>query len=300
MFGHLNRLRRSLLPSSLKKQHALESFGLSHCRIRFLSSIPKKSSSRPASVVSGLPDGAKRVLLHSCCAPCSGAMIEEMHSVAGLDVTIYFYNPNIHPRAEYNLRKDENKRYADTLGIPFVDDDYDVEEWYHRAKGMEFDPERGARCTMCFDMRLDRTAQYAATHGFHTFTTTNATSRWKDQDQVNSSGVRAGTMWGVPYWQYDWQTDQMTERKYQINANERFYKQQYCGCSYSLRDSNAWRKEQGMDPVKIGTTFYEDPVADAAEESREVVDGFFREFEHRNQLRRQKRQKWEQKIRRER
>ena len=110
---------------------------------------------------------------------------------------------------------------------------------------------------------------------------TNATSRWKDQDQVNGSGVRAGKMWGVEYWLYDWQTDRMTERKYQINADRTFYKQQYCGCSYSMRDSNAWRAENGMPPIKIGTTFYEDPVADAAEESREVVEGFFAEFDHR-------------------
>ena len=238
------------------------------------------------------PNGARKVLLHSCCAPCSGAMIEEMHDTAGLDVTIYFYNPNIHPRAEYTLRKDENKRYADALGIPFIDADYDADEFFRRAKGMEFDPERGPRCTMCFDMRLDKTAQHAATHGFDTFTTTNATSRWKDQDQVNGSGVRAGKMWGVPYWEYDWQTDQMTERKYEINAKEKFYKQQYCGCTFSLRDSNAWRKEQGMDPIVIGGDYvYADPIADAAEESREVVEGFFKEFEYRNELRKDKRRK---------
>ena len=234
------------------------------------------------------PNGSDRVLLHSCCAPCSGAMIEEMHE-QGLDVTIYFYNPNIHPRLEYTLRKNENKRFAEELGINFVDADYDADEFFRRAKGMEFDPERGPRCTMCFDMRLDKTAQYAATHGFPTFTTTNATSRWKDQDQVNSSGMRAGRMWGVEYWLYDWQTDRMTERKYQINADRSFYKQQYCGCSYSMRDSNAWREENGMEPIKIGTTFYEDPIADAAEEAREVVEGFFAEFDYRNQLRKEKR-----------
>ena len=77
-----------------------------------------------------------KVLLHSCCAPCSGAMIEELQE-QGLAVTVYFYNPNIHPRKEYDIRKNENIRFAAKLGIPIVDADYDVEEWYRRARGME-------------------------------------------------------------------------------------------------------------------------------------------------------------------
>lgn len=81
------------------------------------------------------------------------------HSVtAGHEVTIFFYNPNIHPREEYEIRKEENKRFAEKMGTPFVDADYDTEEWFRRARGMEFDPERGSRCTMCFDMRMERTA----------------------------------------------------------------------------------------------------------------------------------------------
>ena len=102
----------------------------------------------------------------------------------GAQVTIFFYNPNIHPRKEYEIRKEENKRYAADLGIEFVDADYDTEEWYRRARGMEFDPERGGRCSMCFDMRMERTALHAYEHGFDCFTTTNATSRWKDQQQA--------------------------------------------------------------------------------------------------------------------
>lgn len=94
-----------------------------------------------------------QVLLHSCCAPCSGAMVEEMVSRKKMDVTIFFYNPNIHPRQEYNIRKDENKRYAEQLGIPFIDADYDVDEWHDRAKGMEFSPERGARLHCSFTFR---------------------------------------------------------------------------------------------------------------------------------------------------
>ena len=116
-----------------------------------------------------VPNGEKRVLLHSCCAPCSGPLIEKMHE-SGLELTIFFYNPNIHPKKEYELRKEENIRYAEKLGIPFVDADYDVQDWFARAKGMEKEPEKGVRCTMCFDMRFVRTALYAHEHDFKVIT----------------------------------------------------------------------------------------------------------------------------------
>mmetsp|Transcript_55835 Transcript_55835/g.153565 ORF Transcript_55835/g.153565 Transcript_55835/m.153565 type:complete len:167 (+) Transcript_55835:1-501(+) len=131
---------------------------------------------------------------------------------------------------------------------------------------------------------MERTALYAFEHGFDCFTTTNATSRWKDQPQVNGSGLRAAAKYDFSpfYWKYDWQTDTMTERKYRINAEQRFYKQEYCGCSYSLRDSNIWRKQNGIPPVRIGgdtaglgSRYFEDAEADAREESAEVVDAFF-------------------------
>ena len=95
----------------------------------------------------------------------------------GLDVTVFFYNPNIHPIAEYEIRKNENKKFCEAHGVPFVDCDYDARAWFERTKGLEYEPERGARCTACFDMRMEVTAAYAAAHGFQTFTTTNAASR---------------------------------------------------------------------------------------------------------------------------
>jgi len=113
------------------------------------------------------PDGVKRVLLHSCCAPCSGAMVEEMCSYGNdhLELVVFFYNPNIHPKKEYLIRKEENKRFCRKLNIEFVDCDYEPKTWYSRMKGMEFDPERGRRCTECFDMRMERTALYAHENG---------------------------------------------------------------------------------------------------------------------------------------
>lgn len=147
----------------------------------------------------------------------------------------------------------------------------------------EFDPERGQRCTACFDMRMERTALYAHEHGFHAIATTNATSRWKDAAQVDGAGHRAAARYaGLVYWCQDWKTDEMTLRKYEISARERFYKQEYCGCSYSLRDSNDWRKANGIPKIQIGgdaaglgERYFSDPLVDAAEESQDVVDEFF-------------------------
>ena len=243
------------------------------------------SSSTNSTSTSGaqfpVPVAGDRVLLHSCCAPCSGAMVEAMVE-QGLDVTIYFYNPNIHPKEEYEVRKEENKRFAKQLGVPFIDADYDddVHEWYRRAEGLEWSPERGERCTMCFDMRMERTALHAAEHGFPFITTTNATSRWKDEVQVDDSGARAAARYaGVSYWHEDWKDDDMTRRKYEINADMQFYKQEYCGCSYSLRDVNAFRRSPeggALGPVRIPSqAVYHDPAADAEEESLENVDKFF-------------------------
>ncbi|MFC0709930.1 epoxyqueuosine reductase QueH [Azorhizophilus paspali] len=105
-----------------------------------------------------LPKGAGRLLLHSCCAPCSGEVMEAI-AASNIDYTT-FYNPNIYPEQEYLPRKEENIRFAKKHGVPFVDADYDVDNWFTRAKGMERESERGIRCTMCFDMPLERVMNF--------------------------------------------------------------------------------------------------------------------------------------------
>ncbi len=205
-----------------------------------------------------LPENAKdnRVLMHSCCAPCAGDLMERM-KVSGIDVTIFFYNPNIHPRKEYLIRKEENIRFAEKLGIPFVDADYDVQNWFKRAKGMEWEPERGIRCTACFDMRFERTALHAYENGFTTITSSLGISRWKNMDQINDCGIRAASHYeGVDYWTYNWRKEGGAARMYEIAKREEFYKQEYCGCIFSLRDSNEWRVKNGREEIKIGEEFY--------------------------------------------
>ena len=202
------------------------------------------------------PNGAKKVLLHSCCAPCSGEVMEAM-AASGIEYTIYFYNPNIHPKEEYELRKQENIRFAEKTGIPFVDADYDTDNWFARAKGLEHEPERGARCTMCFDMRFDRTALYAHEHGFPVITSCLGLSRWKDMDQINASGERVAAKYpGITYWTYNWRKLGGANRMVEIAKREEFYQQEYCGCVYSLRDTNKWRVENGREKIVRGEKFY--------------------------------------------
>jgi predicted adenine nucleotide alpha hydrolase (AANH) superfamily ATPase len=176
---------------------------------------------------------------------------------SGIEYSIFFYNPNIHPRAEYEIRKRENIAFAEKHGIEFIDADYDKDEWFARARGMEHEPERGRRCTMCFDMRFERTALYAHEHGFPVITSSLGISRWKNMAQINDCGVRAASRYpGLVYWEYNWRKKGGSERMIQISKREQFYQQEYCGCVYSLRDTNAYRAARGRPPIRIGVKFY--------------------------------------------
>ena len=115
-----------------------------------------------------MPDGEQKLLLHSCCAPCAGEIMEAV-AISKIETTVFFYNPNIHPQEEYEIRKDENKRFCDKLGFNFIDADYDKDNWFERIKGLENEPERGARCTQCFDMRFERSALYAQENNFKVY-----------------------------------------------------------------------------------------------------------------------------------
>lgn len=204
-----------------------------------------------------LPNGHNKVLLHSCCAPCSGEVMEAMLA-SGIDYTIFFYNPNIHPLKEYELRKEENIRFAEQFGVPFVDADYDKDNWFDRARGMEWEPERGVRCTMCFDMRFERTALYAHENGFPVITSSLGISRWKDMKQINDCGVRAAAHYpDMLYWEFNWRKGGGSSRMIEISKRERFYQQEYCGCIYSLRDSNRHRVASGRQRIEIGVQYYQ-------------------------------------------
>ena len=204
-----------------------------------------------------LPNNGKKLLLHSCCAPCAGEIMEAI-AASGIETTIYFYNPNIHPKEEYEIRKDENIRFAEKLGFKFIDADYDKDNWFKRVKGLEDAPERGERCTVCFDMRFEKSALFAHENSYDTFATTLGISRWKDLEQINTSGLKAAKRYNdVVFWDFNWRKQGGSARMLEISKQEKFYKQEYCGCVYSLRDTNRWRKSQGREIIKRGINFYE-------------------------------------------
>ena len=181
------------------------------------------------------PEGADRVLLHTCCAPCSSAIIECLMR-SGITPTVYYCNPNIYPQEEYLIRKNECSRYAESLGLDIVDADYDHAEWLEAVRGLEGEPERGGRCLQCFRFRLDRAAEYAEGHGFRVLTTTLASSRWKSLDQINEAGRWAVSRHpSVLWWDRNWRKGGLQERRGQIIREYGFYNQQYCGCEFSIR-----------------------------------------------------------------
>ncbi len=189
------------------------------------------------------PGGAREILLHACCAPCSGAILECLRE-SGIAPVVFFSNSNIYPRAEYDLRLAELRRYADLMGVELVEDEYDHDAWLAAVRGLEREPERGARCAACFRFRLARAARYAASRGLPVLATTLASSRWKDLDQVNEAGEAACstslhvTAASVPsqaveFWPQNWRKGGLQERRNEVLREQGFYNQNWCGCEFS-------------------------------------------------------------------
>ena len=205
-----------------------------------------------------------KVLVHACCAPCSGAILEwlvqhrpqpeepagDRAEAAGEGLpTVFFSNSNIFPLAEYELRRGELLRYAAQLGhmatdgsqepkgLVVIDDVYDHEAWRCAVRGLECEPERGQRCLQCFRFRLERAARYAHEHGFNVLTTTLASSRWKDLGQVDAAGSYACSLFpGLRWWGRNWRKGGLQERRSAIIREQNFYNQTWCGCEFSHHD----------------------------------------------------------------
>ena len=196
-------------------------------------------SKQPAIIV---PMGCNKVLLHACCAPCSSAIVEWLvaHTI---EPVIFYFNPNIYPLEEYEIRKSESKRHAESLGIKWIDFDYDHEAWLQAVCGLENEPERGKRCEACFYYRLAATARKAQELGIPFFATTLASSRWKNLDQINAAG-KAAELPGVQFWDQNWRKDGLQERRNQLLKEYDFYNQTYCGCEFSMRTGHDGLCEQ--------------------------------------------------------
>lgn len=174
------------------------------------------------------------MLLHACCAPCSSAIVEWLVQ-HGVRPVIFYYNPNIFPREEYDIRKNESKRHAEHLGLQWIDGDYDHESWRQGVCGLEGEPERGRRCEQCFTLRLVETAKRAKALGMKYFATTLASSRWKSLEQIERAGRQAEqVVGGTVFWAQNWRKGGLQERRNQLLREYQFYNQQYCGCEFSM------------------------------------------------------------------
>jgi len=149
---------------------------------------------------------------------------------------LFYYNPNIYPLEEYEIRKNECTRYAQSLGIEIIDGDYTHSDWLKSVTGMESEPERGARCMQCFRIRMQATAAKAHELNIDRFATTLASSRWKSLEQIAEAGHWAAYQYdGVEFWEKNWRKDGLSERRNQLLKENGFYNQQYCGCEFSMR-----------------------------------------------------------------
>ena len=175
------------------------------------------------------------ILLHTCCAPCSSAIIEWL-LVHDIQPTLFYFNPNIYPVEEYEIRKAECTRYASSQGIEIIDGDYNHTLWLNEVKGLAFEPERGARCLQCFKIRLLETARQAEERGINRIATTLASSRWKSLEQIAEAGHWAVAQYhNVEFWEKNWRKEGLSERRRILLKENEFYNQQYCGCEFSIR-----------------------------------------------------------------
>ena len=194
------------------------------------------------AVVASLPQGERpRLLLQSCCGPCSSYVLEALTPY--FRVTVLYYNPNIQPRAEYDLRLENQRKIIAALPTPsevdILECDYDGEKYDAAVKGLESEPEGGARCTVCFRLRLEETAKRASELGYDFFCTTLTVSPHKDAERLNQIGRALGERYGVPFLPSDFKKREGYKRSIQLSKEYDLYRQDYCGCLFSKPVDNS-------------------------------------------------------------
>lgn len=180
-----------------------------------------------------------RLLLHSCCAPCSSYCLESLSPYFW--ITVFYYNPNIYPPEEIRLRADEQERLIAAMPaehtVTYIEGAYAPEEFYRAVKGHEDDPEGGERCFLCYRLRLEEAARAAKKGGFDYFTTTLSISPLKNAAKLNEIGEELGEMYGVPYLPSDFKKKNGYRRSVELSKEYGLYRQNYCGCVFSARAS---------------------------------------------------------------
>lgn len=174
-----------------------------------------------------------KMLLHACCAPCSAYVLELLREV--FDLTIFFYDPNIHPMAEYEMRRDEMKGYAQKFMIPFIEGPYEVEKWFEATKGLGSEKEGAERCFICYELRLRKTAGYAVDNNFEYFCTVLSISPHKNGRKINEIGVSLGREYGIRFLESDFKKKDGFKRSIVLSREHGLYRQDYCGCVYSRK-----------------------------------------------------------------
>lgn len=178
----------------------------------------------------------KKILVHLCCAICGAALIEKLKE--NFEPTIFFCNPNIYPIEEYEKRKESVIKLAEIYNLNFIEENYDAENWQEKIKGKENEPERGERCYDCFEMRLEKTAEFAIKNNFEIFTSSLFVSPFKDENQVNLAGKNISEKFGIKFLEMkdvienkleNWKKTRELSKKYG------FYFQKYCGCFFSMK-----------------------------------------------------------------
>lgn len=190
----------------------------------------------------------KKVLLHSCCGPCSTYCIQTLAEY--FEVTVFYYNPNIYPEDEYHMRAKEQKRFIEQCptknNVDFIEGIYDQERFYKLTKGLWDVPEGGSRCFLCYRMRLEESAKYAKDHGFDFFTTTLSISPLKNAEKLNEIGGMLEKEYGVGYLYSDFKKKDGYKKSTAISKEYNMYRQYYCGCVFSKkqRDEEIRKKKE--------------------------------------------------------
>lgn len=184
-----------------------------------------------------MKDNKPKILLHACCAVCMAYPVEMLKNLdeSGYTPVVWFYNPNIYPEMEYLRRRDELIRYCEEKEYEYSIGDYDPDRWRVYISGLENEPEKGARCNKCFEFRLDRAAQKAKQSGIEFFTTTLTVSPHKVSKNVFTAGNNAAVKYGVKFLALDFKKHDGFLKTMQLAKENNFYRQQYCGCEFSIR-----------------------------------------------------------------
>ena len=177
----------------------------------------------------------KKVVLHACCAPCASYPINKLIQ-DGFEPVVYFYNPNIFPLEEYDIRRLELEKYCKKIGVEYYCGDYDIKNFYNTIKGYEKEPEKGLRCSICFNLRLDKTAEFALNNDIKYFTTTLSVSPHKNTNQIFEQGRVVSKKYDVEFLEYDFKKQDGFKISRQIAKENNMYAQKYCGCEFSIRD----------------------------------------------------------------